>query len=58
MLNLSKFLKGLMQETPVKFQAVKFKKNQGLTLMPKREEPKRMFSILMLKFGMQKERFS
>ena len=53
MLDLSKFLKGLMKEKPVKFVGLRFKRGRGLTLTSKREEHKRMFLILMVKLGMQ-----
>ena len=56
-LDAAKFLKGLMQETPLKFQGVKFKRNRGRTRMSLREEFERMFLTLMPKFGMHDGRF-
>ena len=52
MLDLSKFLKGLMQVIPWKFFGIIFKKSLDQTLMSVREEPESMFLILMPKFWM------
>ena len=55
---MSKFLKGLMQETPLEFQGVKFERSLGRTLASKRGEPEKMFLILKPKSGMHEGRLS
>ena len=44
-LDLSKFIKGLMLETPLKFQGVIFKRSQGSTLMSVREDRESIFLL-------------